>query len=117
MSPEVGGPDRAMQLAQRLAEALRQPVSLAAGSVSPRVSIGVAWSGCDSVEADALVALADAAMYRSKRQGAGHPSWRQPRPSAPSAVPRSRDRRHGRQIDSPREQGSHRDRSVSAAAL
>ncbi len=73
MSPEVGGPDRAMQLAQRLASALRQPVSLAAGSVAPRVSIGVAWSGSDSVQPDALVALADAAMYRSKRQGNGQP--------------------------------------------
>lgn len=73
MCPDVGGPDGAMRLAERLARKLHECVRLTAGSVSIQVSIGVAWSGCDGVDADALVALADAAMYQSKRQRAGQP--------------------------------------------
>jgi diguanylate cyclase (GGDEF)-like protein/PAS domain S-box-containing protein len=73
MCPQAGGPEAAMRLAERLAQALRAPVRLTTGSVSPQVSVGVAWSGCAGVEADALVAQADTAMYQSKRQGSGQP--------------------------------------------
>jgi diguanylate cyclase (GGDEF)-like protein len=73
MCPQVGGADAAMRLAERLAQALREPAALAAGSVWPQVSIGVAWSEGEAVAADALVAEADAAMYQSKRQGEGQP--------------------------------------------
>jgi diguanylate cyclase (GGDEF)-like protein/PAS domain S-box-containing protein len=73
MCPQAGGPDGAMRLAERLAQALRESVALAAGSVWPQVSIGVAWSERGAVAADALVAQADAAMYQSKRQGEGRP--------------------------------------------
>ncbi|MGA2455004.1 MAG: sensor domain-containing diguanylate cyclase [Solirubrobacteraceae bacterium] len=73
MCPEVGGADGAMRLAERLARTLHERVRLTAGSVSPQVSIGVAWSDGDDVDADALVAQADAAMYQSKRQRSGQP--------------------------------------------
>ncbi len=73
MCPQVGGPDGAMGLAERLAQALREPAALAAGSVWPQVSIGVAWSERDTIAANALVAMADAAMYQSKRRGEGRP--------------------------------------------
>jgi diguanylate cyclase (GGDEF)-like protein/PAS domain S-box-containing protein len=73
MCPQVGGPDGAMGLAERLAQALREPAALAAGSVWPQVSIGVAWSERDTIAANALVAKADAAMYQSKRKGEGRP--------------------------------------------
>ncbi len=73
MCPEVGGPEGAMRLAERLAESLHECIYLTAGSVATQVSIGVAWSACDGVEADALVAQADAAMYQSKRQRRGKP--------------------------------------------
>jgi diguanylate cyclase (GGDEF)-like protein/PAS domain S-box-containing protein len=73
LCPDVGGPDRAMRLAERLAQALNERIGLVAGSVHPQVSIGVAWSNCDGVDADALVAQADAAMYRSKHQRSGQP--------------------------------------------
>jgi diguanylate cyclase (GGDEF)-like protein/PAS domain S-box-containing protein len=73
MCPQVGDPDGAMGLAERLAQALREPAALAAGSVWPQVSIGVAWSERDTIAANALVAKADAAMYQSKRKGEGRP--------------------------------------------
>jgi diguanylate cyclase (GGDEF)-like protein/PAS domain S-box-containing protein len=73
MCPGVGGPEAAMRLAERLARTLHECVRLANGSVSPQVSIGVAWSGRDGVDADALVAQADTAMYQSKRQRCGQP--------------------------------------------
>jgi diguanylate cyclase (GGDEF)-like protein/PAS domain S-box-containing protein len=73
MCPDVGGPYGAMALAERLAQALHACIGLSAGSVSPQVSIGVAWAACAGVEADALVAQADAAMYQSKRQRLGRP--------------------------------------------
>jgi diguanylate cyclase (GGDEF)-like protein/PAS domain S-box-containing protein len=73
MCPDVGGPDGAMRLAERLAKVLHEPVALTVGDVVPQVSIGVAWSNCDGVESDALVAQADSAMYRSKNQHSGEP--------------------------------------------
>jgi diguanylate cyclase (GGDEF)-like protein/PAS domain S-box-containing protein len=73
MCPEVGGPAGAMRLAGRLAESLHERIRLSAGAVSMQVSIGVAWSAGAAVEADALVAQADAAMYQSKRQRRGEP--------------------------------------------
>jgi diguanylate cyclase (GGDEF)-like protein/PAS domain S-box-containing protein len=75
MCPDVGGPDGAMRLAGRLAEVLHEPVALTVGDVVPQVSIGVAWSNCDGVESDALVAQADSAMYRSKNQHSGKPEF------------------------------------------
>jgi len=101
MCPDVGGPDGAMRLAERLARALHERVRLTAGSVTPQVSIGVAWSKCDGVDADALVAQADAAMYQSKRQRAGQPKLARAasdltvRRAAPHSSPRLHRRSRG----------------------
>jgi len=71
--PDVGGPGQAMRLAQRMAEAQREKVRLADGGIALQMSIGVAWSSGDSIGAEALVALADRAMYESKRERLGQP--------------------------------------------
>jgi diguanylate cyclase (GGDEF)-like protein/PAS domain S-box-containing protein len=71
--PEIGGPEQAMKLAERLAEAQREEIAVAAGGIVVQVSIGVAWSGGEGADADAMVAKADRAMYESKREGAGRP--------------------------------------------
>ena len=101
MCPDIGGPDGAMRLAGRLARTLHERVRLTAGSVIPQVSIGVAWSNCDGVDADALVAQADAAMYQSKHQHAGQPKLARTvtdlslRRASPRASPRLHRRSRG----------------------
>jgi diguanylate cyclase (GGDEF)-like protein/PAS domain S-box-containing protein len=98
MCPDVGGPDGAMRLAARLAKTLHQSITLTVGSISPQVSIGVAWSNCDGIDADSLVAQADVAMYQSKRQRRGEPKLARTmvdltaRRAAAHASPRSRRR-------------------------
>ena len=71
--PDIGGPDQAMGLAERLAVALREELCVATGSIVEQISIGVAWSSGEGADADAIVAQADSAMYESKREGAGQP--------------------------------------------
>jgi len=66
--PDIGGPQQAIGLAQRLMRALSGDVRLSAGSISHHVSIGVARSDSDDTDADTLVALADSAMYECKRR-------------------------------------------------
>jgi diguanylate cyclase (GGDEF)-like protein/PAS domain S-box-containing protein len=73
LCPEIGGPEQAMKLAERLSETLRRDISLATGTIVHQVSIGVGWSDSDATDADLLVAEADAAMYESKRERAGQP--------------------------------------------
>ena len=73
--PDIGGPDQAMKLAERLAEAQGEEVSVAKGRFVVRVSIGVAWSSGEGVDADTIVAQADRAMYESKHEGAGQPKF------------------------------------------
>jgi diguanylate cyclase (GGDEF)-like protein/PAS domain S-box-containing protein len=64
--PNVGGAERAMKLAERLAESLRDGID-AEDELRCSLSIGVAWTSGDAIDADALVAAADAAMYEAKR--------------------------------------------------
>jgi diguanylate cyclase (GGDEF)-like protein/PAS domain S-box-containing protein len=71
--PDIGGPEQAMRLAGRLAEAQREGIRVATGDVVVPVSIGVAWSSGEGADADAMVAKADRAMYESKHEGAGQP--------------------------------------------
>jgi len=71
--PDIGGPDQAMGLAERLAGALREELCVATGSIVEQISIGVAWSSGEGADADAIVAQADSAMYESKREGTGQP--------------------------------------------
>jgi diguanylate cyclase (GGDEF)-like protein/PAS domain S-box-containing protein len=71
--PDIGGPEQAMALAARMAEAQRERVCLPGGEIALQVSIGVAWTGDESLDAESLVALADQAMYVSKRERWGRP--------------------------------------------
>lgn len=71
--PGLSGTDEAMDVAERVAATLRREVELEAETVDVRASVGVAWSGDEALDADELVARADAAMYESKRRGVGRP--------------------------------------------
>jgi len=68
--PEVESRQLAETLAGRIKGLLQEPVVLAAGPISPRVSVGVAWSTCGATSADELVARADGAMYELKHERA-----------------------------------------------
>jgi len=69
---QIKSEDEVLKIAERIKRCLSEPVSLTLGSISLRASTGVC-SSRDGIKADALVALADAAMYESKRQGTGNP--------------------------------------------
>lgn len=71
--PNVTGREPALRVGERIARAVNQPVRLEGGTIELRASIGVAWSGRRRIGADTLVRRADAAMYASKRDGAGQP--------------------------------------------
>ncbi|HTU79064.1 MAG TPA: diguanylate cyclase [Solirubrobacteraceae bacterium] len=73
LCPQVGGPDDAVRLATRLADAQREQVHLAGRVITPQISVGVAWSRGESTTAEALVGQADHAMYESKRERLGRP--------------------------------------------
>ena len=66
----VGSEQHALELAQRLATALDEPVELAGGPVYVSASFGVAYAGPDS-DAAGLLRDADAALYRAKARGRG----------------------------------------------
>ncbi|PFG34255.1 diguanylate cyclase [Sanguibacter antarcticus] len=69
--PDVGGPADALHTAQRIADLLREPVEHQGMTIATSASVGVAWTDSFEESPDALVAEADAAMYRSKRAGTG----------------------------------------------
>lgn len=69
--PTVTSLDAARLMAERVADGLRGTVRLRDGSVELCASVGAVWSGGLPADADGLVARADAAMYESKRHGAG----------------------------------------------
>ena len=64
----VGNMDDAVAIAEKLRAAATQPVSTPSGPVSTTLSIGVTLKRPDE-STDALVARADAAMYRAKQTG------------------------------------------------
>jgi diguanylate cyclase (GGDEF)-like protein/PAS domain S-box-containing protein len=79
--------DRAVQIAERIAAAIgRTEVVLGGERVRPAASIGLAWSNQAGLDADALVARADQAMYASKRQRLGRPVLFEPGPDQPRAA-------------------------------
>ncbi len=72
--PGVTDPDTALAMARSLtARAFALPIELGPASVHVRGSLGVAWSEEAGAHASALIARADAAMYRSKREGRSEP--------------------------------------------
>ena len=62
-------PSEAEHVAQRIVEAVREPISLGETQVSVGISIGVAFSSADVATADALLRDADSAMYHAKAAG------------------------------------------------
>jgi len=61
--------DEAVAIGQRIREVLGQPFGLAVGSVRIDSSIGIAFGR--TADADSLLARADQALYRAKRNGRG----------------------------------------------
>ena len=71
--PEVASEAIATELAERIRVALSDTLTVGAGSLQLRASIGVAWTK-DLVDGDMLVAEADRAMYEAKRDGSNRVS-------------------------------------------
>ena len=64
-------PDSAVELAQRLVDALSQPLEVAGNQVVTGTSIGIALYPSDGDTAAALLKAADIAMYHAKTDGRG----------------------------------------------
>jgi diguanylate cyclase (GGDEF)-like protein/PAS domain S-box-containing protein len=70
----IPGRERGLELAERVSATLYDTVSLPAGEVQLRASIGVACSEAgEHLTAAQLIERADAAMYSSKSEGRGSP--------------------------------------------
>lgn len=68
----LGSEAGAVELAERITSALGDPVGFRRQRIRVSASVGVAWSpGGEEVDADALVARADSAMYATKGAGGG----------------------------------------------
>lgn len=66
--PRVLTASLSLEIAKRITASLTQPMNIATHVIEPRASVGVAWTST-VIDADALVAQADDAMYESKRNG------------------------------------------------
>jgi diguanylate cyclase (GGDEF)-like protein/PAS domain S-box-containing protein len=91
-------PEVAAGVAQRVREALANPLETSCGAIEVRASIGIAWTGGEAIGAEELVRRADGAMYRSKEQAEGLPvlaGERQPVGGSRGRVARVADGRTG----------------------
>jgi diguanylate cyclase (GGDEF)-like protein len=68
---DVGSPEEAMIVADRLNVALREPYELEARQRIVTASMGTVVSSDEFEDADAIIAAADAAMYEAKQRGGG----------------------------------------------
>jgi diguanylate cyclase (GGDEF)-like protein/PAS domain S-box-containing protein len=68
---DLDAPDQAGSVAQRVLDALVNPLDLRDGAVAIGASIGIALADRPDTNADRLLSNADAAMYRAKRDGKG----------------------------------------------
>ncbi|MBD5654396.1 MAG: diguanylate cyclase [Candidatus Eremiobacteraeota bacterium] len=68
--PDVASPQWALQMAERIACSIAKRTVIGSLTIDPSASIGVAWTDLP-MDADTLVAHADAAMYDSKRRANG----------------------------------------------
>jgi diguanylate cyclase (GGDEF)-like protein len=84
-------PGEPCALAQRVIDALAEPLVFAGTRVSPQASVGIAVSQAGLADSDQLLRDADAAMYEAKRDDAG--SYRVFGPAMDLAAPaKGRDR-------------------------
>ena len=67
--PDLEGAQSSVPVAEKLLEAVSEPVELEGHSVSVSPSIGIAVYPRDGANADALIKNADAAMYLAKERG------------------------------------------------
>jgi diguanylate cyclase (GGDEF)-like protein/PAS domain S-box-containing protein len=68
---DLDAPNQAGLVAQRVLDALIDPLHLPDREVAIGASIGIAFADGPDTEADLLLGHADAAMYRAKREGKG----------------------------------------------
>jgi len=68
---DIGGPDQAGIVADRIVRMVAQPMRLAQHEVLVTPSVGIAMFPADGQDLDTLVRNADLAMYFAKRQGPG----------------------------------------------
>lgn len=66
---EVSEPDNASSVAEKIIQAVGQPITLPEGEARVGVSIGVVVATGDGVTGESLMQEADAAMYEAKRAG------------------------------------------------
>ena len=66
---DLGSPDEAMVVAQRIEEMLHRPHAIGSTAVRSSASIGVVLSDAEHDTPDAFLRDADAAMYRAKGLG------------------------------------------------
>src|SRR5207253_7486397 len=66
---ELGNPSDAAIVAQKIIAALSEPFELQGQEIVITASIGIATYPADGQDAGALLAAADAAMYRAKQSG------------------------------------------------
>jgi diguanylate cyclase (GGDEF)-like protein/PAS domain S-box-containing protein len=72
MCPDVADEAGARALGARVSAAIASPLDIEGNSLLPTASVGVAWTAVrDGVDAEALIAEADAAMYTAKHLGHG----------------------------------------------
>lgn len=71
MLRDIQGPDDASTVANRVINALRQPMRLSTHEILVTPSVGVAVYPSDAADVDTLLRNADLAMYFAKRQGPG----------------------------------------------
>ena len=76
----VSGGGEALALAERIARTLEEPFSVGGAEAALTASMGVALSDRPQGLPEALVRLADLAMYRSKREGKGRISLHEASP-------------------------------------
>ena len=66
--------DEALSLGERVTAAITSPLTIGLASLTPTASVGVAWTAARrGIDAGALIAEADAAMYAAKHARDGRP--------------------------------------------
>ncbi|MCW2667103.1 MAG: phosphodiesterase [Frankiales bacterium] len=69
--PDLTTPSEVSGLADRLIDAVRQPLNVGAVTLAPSVSIGLSWSDGRDLSPEEVLAQADAALYQAKAAGRG----------------------------------------------